>query len=477
MAGAHGLALALALFLCLRTTDAVNPGSVVRITQKGLDYACQEGLTILHQQLSQITLPDFLGSYRVSVFGSAQYNFSSLVISNVQLPTSKVILVPKVGLKLTSSLTLIQVDGQWKIKYAFISGNGNFNMKVKGLNISVDLQLGSDGQGRPTMNLSNCNIHISDIDVDFYGKNSWVLNLFRGSIEPKIKNALEQQICPKLTIAIDSKLQPLLKTLPVTAQIDRVAALDYSLMGPPEVTAQYMDISLKGEFFDLSQRTTPPFSAPNLTFTEDHSRMVYVGVSDYLFNTASFVYQSAGALVLNVTSDEILKNYSVKFDSSSFGLLIPQISQMYPKMPIKLTVSSYTTPLLGIKPGALTLSPTMDIQAYAILPNSSLAPLFLLNMTTNALAKVAINSSRIVGNVELSRVEITLKNSDVGPFSVAMLNTAVNSYLTYILLPQVNELLKKGYPLPLLEHIYLQDVMLQPYKNYILLGANIHYGK
>ncbi|CAI9607161.1 unnamed protein product [Staurois parvus] len=39
-----------------------------------------------------------------------------------------------------------------------------------------------------------------------------------------------------------------------------------------------------------------------------------------------------------------------------------------------------------------------------------------------------------------------LKHSDVGPFSVAILNVAVNYYISHILLPQVNGILQKGYP-------------------------------
>ncbi|KAG9460942.1 hypothetical protein GDO78_018630, partial [Eleutherodactylus coqui] len=76
---------------------------------------------------------------------------------------------------------------------------------------------------------------------------------------------------------------------------------------------------------------------------------------------------------------------------------------MYPDMLMKLQISSTSAPLLDIKPGNLTISPKLDIQAYVILPNSSLAPAFLLNLTTTALAKVAVNSGRIVGSLQLSR--------------------------------------------------------------------------
>ncbi|CAH2292157.1 bactericidal permeability-increasing [Pelobates cultripes] len=457
-------------------TQSENPGFVVRITQKGLDYARQQGMIALQKELWKIQLPDFSGSYHVDVIGNVHYSFHSLVIRNVQLPGSQVSLLPNVGLKVTISGAFIQLGGQWKVRYAFISNDGDFDLKVEGISISVGLSLGSDAIGRPTVSPSDCSCHIADIDVHFSGSFGWLINLFHDSIESGLRSALEDKICPSVIDSINSQLEPLLQTLPVTAKIDKVAAIDYSLMGRPTVTADYVDAQLKGEFFELSHRSTPPFSPPPLSLPDDHDLMVYFGASEYLFNSAGFVYQSAGALVFNVTDDMIPKDFSIRLNTSAFGALIPQISKMYPDMLMKLQISSPTSPSLNIVPGNLTISPVLHIQAYAILPNSSLVPLFLLELTTQALVKVAMNVGRIQGHLELSKIQIELKHSDVGPFSVSLLNMAVNYYVSNILLPRVNDILQKGYPFPLLDHIQLSDVVIKPYQHFLLFGANVHYG-
>ncbi|XP_053574867.1 bactericidal permeability-increasing protein isoform X2 [Bombina bombina] len=474
MASAHRVALAFMLAMCMGAIGAINPGFVVRITQKGLDYARQEGMSVLQKELSKIHIPDFSGSTHTHI-GKVKYSFSSMNIRSFQLPNSQINLVPNVGLKLSISGAFIEVDGQWRVRYK-LSDHGHFDLKVEGISISVGMKLGSDGQGRPTISPSDCSSYISNVDVHISGKFSWLVDIFHHQIDSAFRKAIEDQICPLVSQSISSKLGPLLQTLPVTAKIDHVAAIDYSLIGPPSVTAEVLDAQLKGEFFYLSHRSTPPFPALPMSFPVDHDLMVYFAAGSYLFNTAGFVYHSAGALVFNVTDDMIPKNFSVRLNTSSFGTLIPQISKMYPNMLMKLKIESASAPFLNIKPGNLTISPVMDIQAYAILPNSSLAPLFLLNVTTNALVKIAVNSGRIVGNLELSRVEMVLKHSDVGPFSVTVLNLAVNYYISNVLLPQVNEILKKGYPLPLLDHVQLTDVVLQPYENFILFGANVHNG-
>ncbi|KAM9296197.1 bactericidal permeability-increasing protein-like [Gastrophryne carolinensis] len=469
------LHVTLVLAVCLRAVGAMNPGFVVRLTEKGLDYARQEGMSVLQKELAKVKIPDFHGSTHSPV-GKIKYEFTGLTIRNFQLPSSQISPVPGVGLKMSISGAFIEITGKWRFKAKFFSVSGGFDVKVEGMSISVGLKLGSDGSGRPTIATADCSSHISNVNVHISGKYGWLADIFRHNIESQLRKSIENQICPLVSNAISSKLEPLLQTLPVTAKIDNVAAIDYSLTGPPLMTADCVDVQLKGEFFQLSHHTPPPFSPPALSLPAEHNLMVYFGISDYLFNTAGFVYQAAGKLVFDVTDKMIPKDFNIRLNTSSFGTLIPQLSKMYPDMLMKLQISSTSAPFLDIKPGNLSIAPKIDIQAYVILPNSSLAPAFLLNLTTTALAKVGVSSGRIVGNLELSRVQMDLKHSDVGPFSVVILNAAVNYYLSHILLPQVNGILNKGYPLPLLDHVQLTDVVIDPHENFLLFGANVHYG-
>ncbi|XP_063816456.1 bactericidal permeability-increasing protein-like isoform X2 [Pseudophryne corroboree] len=474
---AYSSLLVFSVAMYLSATGAVNPGFVVRLTQKGLDYARQQGMSVLQQELAKVHIPDFSGSAH-SPLGKIKYSFHSMVVRSFQLPSSQISPVPNVGLKLSISGAFIDITGDWKIKTKLhISAKGGFDLKVEGLSISVGLKLGSDGIGRPTIALSDCSCHISDVKVHVSGKFGWLVDLFHHNIDSALRKAIENQVCPLVSNAITSKLEPLLLTLPVTAKIDSVAAIDYSLTGPPPVMGDCVDVQLKGEFFELSHRNPPPFSPHALSLPVDHNLMIYFGVSDYLFNTAGLVYHLAGRLVFNVTDNMIPKDFNIRLNTSSFGALIPQLSKMYPNMLMKLQISSTSAPSLDIKPGNVSISPKMDIQAYAILPNASLAPVFLLNLTTAALAKVGVTSSRISGNLEVSKVQIDLKHSDVGPFSVLILNAAVNYYISHVLLPQVNVILNKGYPLSLLDHMQLTDVVLQPREDYLLFGANVQYGK
>lgn len=62
----------------------------------------------------------------------------------------------------------------------------------------------------------------------------------------------------------------------------------------------------QGEFFNPAHRDPPPFAPPALAFPADHDRMVYLGLSDYLFNTAGLVYHKAGVLKMTL-KDSMVK--------------------------------------------------------------------------------------------------------------------------------------------------------------------------
>lgn len=55
-----------------------------------------------------------------------------------------------------------------------------------------------------------------------------------------------------------------------------------------------------------------------------------------------------------------------------------QVALMFPSTEIQLLISSSTPPRLLIQPSGLLLHPAMETQAFVVLPNSSLVPLFLL---------------------------------------------------------------------------------------------------
>nr|XP_056700187.1 bactericidal permeability-increasing protein-like [Euleptes europaea] len=468
---------ALLVSLCLVLVEAgTNPGFVGRITGKGLDYARQEGVAALQRELARIKLPDFSGSFKVKVFGHIHYKFYSLNIESFQLPSSAITPIPNVGLKVSIN-AFAKLNGEWQVKKKrLLSDHGSFDLEIEGLSISVGLKLDNDSAGRLTATTSACSTHVSNVKVHIHGKWSWLYNLFHSKIESAVRKSMEDQVCHVVSSSVSSKLQPYLQTLPVTAKIDKVSGIDYSLVGPPVATSDSLDVDLKGEFFSLAHRSATPFLPPPLPFPMDHDRMLYLGISSYLFNTAGYVYYQAGSLTYEITDGMIPKESKLRLNTSSFGSLVPQIEKLYPDMLMKLKVSPSSPPSLAISPGSLSLAPTVDVQAFAILPNSSLAPLFVLDVSSTILATVAMESNKIVGSLKIGKLQLSLKHSDVGPFSVQLMQAIMNYFAATILVPQINARLAQGFPLPLPDHLQLSNPVLQSHQNFLFFGADVHYG-
>ncbi|NXE39890.1 BPI protein, partial [Ptilorrhoa leucosticta] len=452
-----------------------NPGFVVRITQAGLDYAHQQGITMLEKQLAQLKLSDISGDSRVGRVGKVRYELSRLRLRDFHLPYSRITPISNVGLQVSISNAFAELDGDWRVKFYFVRDHGSFDVKVENVYVKISLRLGSDATGKPTVSTSDCSTRISKVRVLFSGKLGWLYNLFHSVIESRFRKILEDKVCDTVVESVHNELQTYVRTLPVTARIDAKTGIDYSLVAPPRATALSLDADLKGEFYSLASRSTIPFSPLPLAFPSDHDRMVYFGASSYFFNTAGIAYHEAGALVFEITEDMIPKDAGFSLDTSIFSAFIPQLEEMYPNMPMKFRLSTPTAPFLTIGPEGISLRPIVDAQAYAILPDASLAPLFLLSLVRNVSAVINVRSGHIVGSLNVGRIRLSLKDSAVGTFQVRTMQSLMNILTSSTLLPRLNARLDEGFPLPLPDRIQLSNILVRFHQNFLLLGADVHF--
>ncbi|XP_019480608.1 PREDICTED: lipopolysaccharide-binding protein-like [Hipposideros armiger] len=172
---------------------------------------------------------------------------------------------------------------------------------------------------------------------------------------------------------------------------------------------------------------------------------------------------------------QIPLNSPIHLHTKSFGVMIPQLASLYPNMELVLEMSPESAPFLMFTPGNVTLMPVMNVQICALLPDSSeLKPLFQLRVRTNVSATINVSSSRISGSLTPgSKLKLELIRSNIGFFSVNLMESVFNYYATYLVYPSINAKLKEGFPLPLLKDIYISSIKFQIYENFLLLGAKI----
>ncbi|XP_058288843.1 bactericidal permeability-increasing protein [Hylobates moloch] len=458
-------------------TAAVNPGVVVRISQKGLDYASQQGTATLQKELKRIKIPDYSGSFKIKHLGKGHYSFYSMDIGEFQLPSSQISMVPNVGLKFSISNASIKISGKWKARKRFLKTSGNFDLNIEGMSISADLKLGSNlTSGKPTVTCSSCSSHINSVHVHISNSRvGWLIRLFRKKIESALRNKMNSQVCEKVTNSVSSKLQPYFQTLPAAWIFSGQLVIRYEDSAPSWDTWALHFFSTNGEFYSQNHHNPPPFAPPVMEFPAAHDRMVYLGLSDYFFNTAGLVYQEAGVLQMTLRDDMIPKESKFRLTTKFFGNFLPEVAKRFPNMKIQIHVSASTPPHLSVQPTGLTFYPAVDVQAFAVLPNSSLASLFLIGMHTTGSMEVSTKSDRLVGEVKLNRLLLELKHSDIGPFPVELLQDIMNYMVPILVLPRVNEKLQKGFPLPMPARVQLYNMVLQPHQNFLLFGADVVY--
>ncbi|KAF4107123.1 hypothetical protein G5714_011487 [Onychostoma macrolepis] len=444
----------LVLVNLVSVATGTNAGVKVRLTQKGLEYGRQIGIASIQQKLRTIKVPDISGTEKVDPIGKVQYSFTGMQIVNLGLPKSALGLVPDTGVMLSiGNATSICVE----------TGESNTSESFT-----------SDDTGRPTVSMTNCAATVGSVNVKFHGGASWLYNLFSSFINKALRNALQKQICPLVADSI-ADINPHLKTLNVLAKVDQYAEIEYSMVGSPVISNTSIDLGLKGEFYNIGQHKEPPFSPTPFSLPSQDTDMLYIGVSAFTINSAGFVYNRAGALHLYITDDMIPSGSPIRLNTKTFGTFIPQIEKMYPGLMMKLLVETVKEPLITFEPNNVTVQASSTVTAYAIQPNSTLSPLFVLNLEGSVSTHIYVTELKLAGNVTLNKIDMSLAKSYVGPFQVTSLDNIFTIVLKVAVIPKVNARLQEGYPLPAIGNMQLVNSQLQVLKDYLLIGTDVQF--
>ncbi|XP_021519562.1 bactericidal permeability-increasing protein isoform X2 [Meriones unguiculatus] len=457
-------------------TAATSPGFVAMITQKGLDFACQQGVVVLQKELQGISIPEFSGeAFKLKHLRKGYYYFYSMVVDVFQIPDPKIKLSPNDGLQLSIKNASVKINGRWKSKKNFLKANGKFSLNVKGISISADLKLDTDSSGHITVNSSSCYGHIDKVRIRVSGGMvGWLIQLFHRRIENSLRNIIYTKICKIVSNSVYSKLQPYVRTFPVISRVDDVTKIDYSLVAPLTIESEFLEGQLKGEFFWREHRSSFPIAPPLMAFNPSNDYMVFLGISDYFFNTAGFAYHESGTLKITLMNQMLPKDTKFQLNTEFLGTFLPEVTEKFPSMEVQLLISAASPPHLSIQSSGLLFYPAMETQAFVVLPNSSLVPLFLVGMNTSASLEVDADENRLIGELKLDKMLLQLKNSNFGSFEVELMETAINYLMHSVVLPKINEWLHAGFPLPLPDGVNLKNFLFQSYQNFLVLEADIY---
>ncbi|XP_029469506.1 phospholipid transfer protein [Rhinatrema bivittatum] len=467
----HQLFLILLLPWLVAAATDVAPGCKIRITTKGLEFVKQEGLKFVEQELENLTIPDLSGNE-----GKFQYKISNVMVTHLQLSLSNLHFQPLQDLVFDINNASISLSFQRKLLYWFFYDVGSINASAEGVDIKTELKMAKDMAGRLKIANITCKASIAKMQADFGGTLRTVYDFLGSFLTSGIRFLVNQQICPLLNHAGLVLLNSLLDTVPVRSAVDEHIGIDYSLLSDPDVTEDSLDMNFKGMFFHLN---TENETLPNLAVSpviKEQERMVYVGLSEYFFDSAMYAYYKADILQINITEEKMPKNLEVLLRTTYFGnimLLNPDVA----KAPLKLEFQVSTPPRFIIKPLSTTVSVTATVDIF-LMP-ADLPPVQLSSMTMELKlnARVSLKGKRLQVQMDLKKFRMYSNKSALESLALIPLQSPVKTLLQLVVMPIVNEKTKRGVQIPLPEGMDFTKETVTNHAGFIVIGGDLHFSK
>jgi len=273
--------------------------------------------------------------------------------------------------------------------------------------------------------------------------------------------------------SINTDLNNLLQTLPFLAHISKNVELDYSLASPITFTANSVTLPLNGEFYEISNHQECPWprvATPD-TVTQN---MLQVILSDYLANSAGFVYLNNGNLQVNITNDEVPSWSPITLNTSDWRILLPNLYAKFPNDDMVIN-------LVAAKPPVVVFSPTGGlVSSYGYLTampivNGIPTFAFSLNGTVQFSATISIKGNMIIPNLAYLDVDFSLYESAIGHFDTSFFDSLLNTLFADGIVPVVNGFLSAGFPIPIVEDVQLVNPAIGWQKDYLYIASDIKY--
>lgn len=90
----------------------------------------------------------------------------------------------------------------------------------------------------------------------------------------------------------------------------------------PLITLVFLSVSPQGVFYPLENLTDPPFSSVPFVLPEHSDSMIYIGISEYFFKSASYAYFTAGAFNVTLTTEKVRRVNGWWQSTPTFNLVI-----------------------------------------------------------------------------------------------------------------------------------------------------------
>ncbi|XP_019498130.1 PREDICTED: BPI fold-containing family C protein [Hipposideros armiger] len=461
--------------LHISSAQTIYPGIKARATQRALDYGVQAGMEVIEQMVKARNIPDLKGSETLEFLKVeyVNYNFSNIKVNAFSFPNTSLTFMPGVGIKALTNHGTTNISTNWEVKSPLFQDTGAADLFLSGIYFTGILILARNSFGHPTLELQDCYAQISHAHVSFAGELSVLYNSFAEPMEKPILKNLNEMLCPIITSEVET-LNTNLSMLEVLTKIDNYTVLDYSLISSPEITENYVDLNLKGTFYPLENLADPPFSPVPFVLPERSDSMLYIGISEYFFKSASFAYFTTGALDVTLSTKEI-SSHLVR-NSQGIGNVLSRIADIYIlSQPFMVRIMATEPPVIGLLPGNFTLDIPASIVILTETENSTAEAIVSMDFVASTSVGLVILGQRLICSLSLNRFRLSLPESNRSNIEVLRFENILSSILHFGILPLANAKLQQGFSLPNPHKISFVNSDIEVLEHFILISTDLQY--
>ncbi|XP_002736303.1 bactericidal permeability-increasing protein-like [Saccoglossus kowalevskii] len=467
---------------------AKNPGIVGRLTQSGFDHLLNSILAELGGEVEGEPLPAYNGTSKL-VVGTVKYQVDGVKFLEFDTSSAEIYSIPGKGLMLNITDAHATVVGNWSYSYrAFfftVSDIGTFYIVIRGLTFELEVLIGSDELGQPTLDTGACLATLDSLDIELTGGKSWLYSLFSGSIRSSLENDIKEKACAEVEGFVQNfgvQLREQMLNAPV---IPGIADMAFGFVNPPYFTDNYVDVSVEGQIYVDEPSGNLPFAATPMNRTDISTRMTYIWISDYVFNSLGYSLYKSGTLKYTlqpfnvdlVPADSVLHEI-LPLEAYALRRTFPKVFEDFPESSIQLSFEMPAPPKFqSSKRGIfLTVPGMVSLLAVNGHDNETITNHILSVLGTLEFLLVPnMEGDHLYSHATLTGFKMDLDSSiiDVQEWQLEALERAIRVILEDAGMPWLNRALKHGSHFPVIGPQWnYKNSNVTTHEGYILVEAD-----
>jgi len=314
-------------------------------------------------------------------------------------------------------------------------------------------------------------VNIGNLDITLHGGESWLYQLFIDVFESEITSAMNGAMASAISTEIDALSASVLSNLPVTEPVYNNVEIDFGmLVSPIFVPNNYFETQHSGEFYEISNPVSAPFSAPAIPDIVP-TQMIQFMVSDFLPNTAGLIFYDIGILTVDIYP-AMIPDFPFHLNTTTFCVFVPQLCKLYQDTPMMLNLTASRPAFCNLTSSGVNVTLSADASFYVTVNDSNIF-VFSLDVVSTASGIATITDTTLGGSLTYADSDISLIISDVGTFRAGLFQNFFNALFSRLIIPDLNAKLAKGLALPTVDGVTFDNPSITYGEQYIVISTDI----